>query len=359
MNPAQSPVVAAVLPGGEGFGPGGVGAIGLIVHRLAGAESGFRTVVLAPAGGVLFADRDVVAVRAWPFPGLFARARYPWAVLRALRRLRPALVEVHNRPALALFLAGRVSMPVVLVLHNDPWGMRRAHSAAERAVLLRRVAGVAVVSVFLRDRLLSGVTEAAPVVVVPNGIDLAGLPPALPAEAREPVVLFAGRTIREKGVDAFLRACDLALPELPGWRGVMIGSRDHTPEGDVLGPQARVDVLGWRPHAEVMAWMGRAAIVLMPSRWEEPFGLAALEAMAMGAALMASARGGLPEVTGDAAVPVDPEDPAKIAQALVALARDPARRAALAERGRARAAGFGVTASAVRLDTLRRLVLRG
>ncbi len=357
MSSASGPVVAVVLPGGEGFAPGAVGAVGLIVHRLAGVAGGFRVVVLAQAGGAVFADRAVLPVRAWPFPRLYARARYPWAVLWGVRRLRPALVEVHNRPALALFLARRLRVPVTLFLHNDPQGMRRAATVAERGRLLARLAGVAVVSEFLRARLCEGVPPGgAPVVVVPNGIDPAGLPAALPAAAREPLILFVGRPIVEKGVDTFLRAMALALPDLPGWRAVLLGSRDHTPGGEVPVADG-VQVLGYRPHPEVLEWMGRAAMVVVPSRWAEPFGLTALEAMAMGAALLCSDRGGLPEVVGDAAVVIDPEDAPGLARAVVALAGDPARRGELAARGRARAGRFGVAAAAEALEGLRRSAL--
>jgi glycosyltransferase involved in cell wall biosynthesis len=120
---------------------------------------------------------------------------------------------------------------------------------------------------------------------------------------------------------------------------------------------AGVALLGWRPHDQVMAALARAGIAVVPSRWPEPFGLAALEAMASGAPLLCSARGGLPEVTGEAAIRIDPDDPAALAAAMVALALDPARRAALERAGRARAARFDAPAAAVRLDALRRDVL--
>jgi glycosyltransferase involved in cell wall biosynthesis len=96
---------------------------------------------------------------------------------------------------------------------------------------------------------------------------------------------------------------------------------------------------------------------VVPSRWPEPFGLAALEAMACGTPLLCSARGGLAEVTGEAAVRIDPDDPAAMAAAMVALAHDPPRRAALEREGRARAARFDAPAAAARLDALRRDVL--
>jgi glycosyltransferase involved in cell wall biosynthesis len=85
--------------------------------------------------------------------------------------------------------------------------------------------------------------------------------------------------------------------------------------------------------------------------------MVALEAMACGAALAYAPRGGLPEVAGEAGVAIDPDDPAAMAETLVALAGDPARRAALGEAGRARAQGFALPEAIARLDALRTDVL--
>ena len=377
--PDAAPTVASVLPGGEGFSPRRAGAIGLLVARLAGVPGRYRTVVLGQDNPALpggFPGLDFRPVRTRLLPRLGARARYPGAVLAALRRLRPALIEVHNRPVIALRVAAALPRtPVVLVLHNDPQEMRRAHTAAERRVLLDRMAGIVAVSEWTRARLLDGVDAPrgspgdgrgrAPVLVLPNCLDLASLPPFLPIGTRETLILYAGRTVVEKGADLFVRAAAAALPRLPGWRAVMVGARGHGPEGDALGytpagptpAQAGVEVLGYRPNPEVLAWMGRAAIVVVPSRWEEPFGLVALEAMAMGAALICTRRGGLPEVAGEAAVYVDPADPDGIAAAIVALAQDAPRRERLAAAGRARAQGFDLGPAVAALEAFRQRVL--
>jgi UDP-glucose:(glucosyl)LPS alpha-1,2-glucosyltransferase len=81
--------------------------------------------------------------------------------------------------------------------------------------------------------------------------------------------------------------------------------------------------------------------------------LTALEAMASGAALITSRRGGLAELTEGVSVAIDPDDPAGMAEAIVALARDPAARVRLAEAGRDRAGAYGVAAARRRLDQLR------
>jgi glycosyltransferase involved in cell wall biosynthesis len=355
--------VAIVLPPREAFSPHATGAIGLVVRRFALQPSAFRPLVLGAAVEAPFADPPFRPVRqAWVLGG--PSRRYAAGALGLLRADPPDLVEVHNRPDVALYLARRLDRPVLLVLHNDPHGMRRARSAAERAALLDRVAGIAGVSEWVAGRLLEGVdAPARPVAVLPNCIDLATLPPPI---AREPVILFAGRMVADKGADTFVTACGLALSELAGWRAEMIGAdrfgpaSPETPFLRGLRPRAAaagVALRGWLPHEAVLAALARAAIAVVPSRWPEPFGLAALEAMACGAPLIASERGGLREVVAGASETVDPDDPAALAAAITALARDPARRAALERAGRARARQFDAPAAAERLDRLRGDVL--
>ncbi len=89
-----------------------------------------------------------------------------------------------------------------------------------------------------------------------------------------------------------------------------------------------------------MQAMSRAAIVVVPSRWPEPFGMAALEAMGCGAAVVASHRGGLPDVVGEAGFYADPDDPDTLAAVLEQLIVSPALRAEAGQAGRARARLF-------------------
>ena len=86
-----------------------------------------------------------------------------------------------------------------------------------------------------------------------------------------------------------------------------------------------------------------------PSLWEG-FGLPALEAMACGTPVLASTAGALPEVVGDAALPLDPRDVGQMASALRRLRTDPGLVAALAAAGPARAAAFSWSRSARDLE---------
>ncbi len=358
-------LVATILPPHEGFGPASVGAVGTVARLLAGA-SGFRSLIIGgPQAGPPYHDVPFLAVRPALWRSGNVNIRYGAALAKPLALANPALIEVHNRPELALWLAHRFrDRPVMLFLHNDPQQMRQARTAAERTHLLHAPARIVTVSDYLRHRLLQDVPPPArPPAVLSNPIDLADLPPPQP---RERLILFAGRIVRDKGPDTFVAACVTALPRLPNWRAEMIGAdrfRADSPDTGfsrdtrAAAEHAGVRALGYRDRDAVLRTMARAAIVVVPSRWQEPFGLVALEALASGAALICTDRGGLREVAGDAAVYVDPDDPAALSAAIIALADDPARRAALEVSGRERARQFDAPVIAARLAELRREVL--
>jgi UDP-glucose:(glucosyl)LPS alpha-1,2-glucosyltransferase len=365
MSPTPRKLVVTVLPPHEGFGPDSVGAIGTVTRLLSGAPGFLPFVIGGPQASPPFPGIPFQAVR----PALWrpgnANIRYGAALASVLKRANPALIEVHNRPELALWLARRFRRrPVVLFLHNDPQGMRQASTPRDRTDLLNVLARVVTVSDYLRRRVLDGVVAPPrPPAVLPNPIDLAALPPSAP---RDPLILFAGRIVKDKGADTFAAACADALPCLPGWRAEMIGADRFRPDSPDTGfaravlaaaERGAVQALGYRDRDSVLRAMTRAAIVVVPSRWHEPFGLVALEALACGAALVCADRGGLREVAGDAAVYVGSDDPTAFSAAIRALADDPDRRAALQQAGRERARQFNAPVIAARLADLRQDVL--
>ena len=166
---SDAPLIATVLPPGEGFGPGRTGAVGLIVRRLARMVPAL--VLGGEQAGPVFDEVPFRAVRPPRFLPGNVNTRYAAGIARALRQIGPALIEVHNRTEVALSLARRFPRtPVVLFLHNDPQSMRHAGRPEQRARLLSRLARVVTVSEFLRRRLLDGVQAPAgrSPVVLPN-----------------------------------------------------------------------------------------------------------------------------------------------------------------------------------------------
>lgn len=110
------------------------------------------------------------------------------------------------------------------------------------------------------------------------------------------------------------------------------------------------------PRLTLMRLLRGARALVFPSLCEG-FGLPPLEAMQMGVPVITSDRGSLPEVCGDAAVIVDPLDPADIAAAMDRLAVDDALCASLIERGLARAEQFSPERHALRIEEGYRLAL--
>jgi glycosyltransferase involved in cell wall biosynthesis len=342
-----------LLPPREGFAPDRAGAIALVVHRLALA-SGAAVLGAAQPGG---AYRDIAYTPIIAPPPL----GFGLAALQALRRLHPEVIEVHQQPRLARIIARTLPQArVMLFLHNDPQDMRGLRSVRARQRSLARLHKTICVSAYLADRYQQGLTRTERLAVLHNPLTLADLPPRAPHRLRE--ILFAGRIVENKGVADFIAACAQALPALPGWSARIIG-------GDRFGPaspttpyvqtmhaqaaQAGIICAGYQTHEQVLAAMAQAALVVVPSRWPEPFGLTALEAMASGAALIASDTGGLPEIVGKGGILVPPHEPARLAAAILHLARDDAARAHLAEAGLAQACLFDTPIIAARLSALR------
>jgi glycosyltransferase involved in cell wall biosynthesis len=112
-----------------------------------------------------------------------------------------------------------------------------------------------------------------------------GLDPTTESDG-PPCVLFAGRLVEAKGVHDAVEAWRRSEVDLPL---VLAGTGTLRDELDGC------EVLGWVPHERMAALYRRAAAVLMPSRWQEPFGIVGLEALTMGAPVVAWESGGVSE----------------------------------------------------------------
>lgn len=213
-------------------------------------------------------------------------------------------------------------------------------------LLMRLALRTADANVFVAEFEHRQVTAALPVTrpsCVPLGVDTARYAPG--TAPREPFVLTIGwlqaENARRKCMFEVVRAAALVLRQHPRLRFVIAGV-----QGTAFAPlQALAAELG---IAERLEWPGRieeadkirllqtCGVYLQPSIYEG-FGLAILEAMSCGAAVVSSPVGAVTEVVGDAGRLVDGRSPDRIAEAVGELLADPGRAAALGRAARARA----------------------
>jgi glycosyltransferase involved in cell wall biosynthesis len=152
-----------------------------------------------------------------------------------------------------------------------------------------------------------------------------------------------------KNLALTLKAWAIARTLLPGdMRLLLLGGAGRSQifaGGDTPDAVDGLVRAGFVPDAELPALLGGAIGLLYPSRYEG-FGLPVLEAMACGTPVVTSANSSLPEVGGDAARYVDPDDAEALAGEMCALAGDQALRADLREAGLAQARLFSWDRSA-------------
>ena len=190
--------------------------------------------------------------------------------------------------------------------------------------------------------------------VVPLGHDVSRFVPSPPpASNGEPYALFVGNVMPHKNLLRLVDAFAQAVGDRPGRLVIRGWGRAR----HVLALRRRIDAAGiagrvdWRPYAdddELVDLYRGARALLLPSLYEG-FGLTALEAMACGIPVIVSNRSALPEVVGDAALFVDPEDPSAIAAAIRRLFTDDTLAKAHSAKGleRARLFSWEKTARAV------------
>ncbi len=158
------------------------------------------------------------------------------------------------------------------------------------------------------------------------------------ARSEDLILCTASADVPLKGLRHLIEAYAKVLAMRPATRLRVVGALRKGPTRDLvlrLGLENRIEFVSGVSDETLAALYAEAAIVASPSLYEG-FGLPAAEAMASGAAVVAARGGALPEVVGDAGLLVPTGDSDALAEAIFQLLNDPARRAALGARARAR-----------------------
>ncbi len=256
-------------------------------------------------------------------PGLEARTESPVDLDDVVAGFAPDVIHVHNvvNPAVLGWAARRADTLLTVQDHrffcptrgkwtlggevcrrpmmrevcagcfDDPVYFREVHALTERRLASARRLPVTVLSRYMREELVAAGVPSQRLHVVPpfvHGLD-AGATASGP-----PCVLYVGRLVEAKGVRDAVEAWRRSGVELPlvlaGTGPLRAGLAARAAR---LGPG--LEVLGWVERDRLSGLYRRARALLLPPRWQEPFGLAGLEALGFGVPVVAWESGGVAE----------------------------------------------------------------
>jgi glycogen synthase len=264
---------------------------------------------------VLRARADLPWLPEDAFLARMASANHKLVQLSALLDAPPDVVHAHdwlvawagdslqvlwNRPLVATIHATERGRNRGFVPPGQPAGINAVEwwltYQAKRVIACSQFMVEEVTSAFHLDR--SKIDE------VPNGVDAAAWepPPGLQrGDPRGPLVVSWGRVQYEKGFQTLIEALPHLRHRVPGVHAVLAGRGSHLGElqhlAHRLGVADLIHFAGFVPDDELRRLLQIASCAVIPSLYE-PFGIAALEALAAGAPLVAAASGGLAEVLG-------------------------------------------------------------
>ena len=194
----------------------------------------------------------------------------------------------------------------------------RVFSQRKRIAAMSRFKKIVVISEFMKSRLVANGLDASKIEVKPPVINtpLSTHPLTHSQLPTSPIdLLYVGQLIRGKGVQLLLQA--MARMKTPRTLDI-VGTGNMEDElkslAAKLGIADHVRFNGFQQNPQ--DWMRRAVCVVVPSFWQEPYGLVAAEAVALGRPVVAFAIGGLPEACGGKATLVPPGDVKALAAAL-------------------------------------------
>ncbi len=162
----------------------------------------------------------------------------------------------------------------------------------------------------------------------------------------EKFILYVGGIDWRKNISLLFKAFSGLLKKRPDYHLVMTGEIENDPSYQNFlqslkerSLESKVHTLGFVSRADLVKLYNHAAVFFYPSVYEG-FGLPVLEAMACGAPVITTNRTSIPEVAGDAALSLDPDDPESFIEALIRVVESDSERKKLSCAGLARAAMF-------------------
>ncbi len=293
----------------------------LTSHRFTPDVGGIETVSLLLAQEFTRLGHEVRVITGTRAP---EPAALPFTVVRdpaplaLLRHARWGDVFFQNNIGLQTLWAGLLARKPLVVAHHTWLGFPGENPS--RATRLKRFFLGLAENIVVSDALAEHIGRPATVIGNPYQAEIFRL---YPEEPRDGDLAYLGRLVSDKGVDLLLDALGQLATRGLRPRLTIIGSGPEEPalreQAGRLGLAGGVNFAGSVTGEALARLLNRQRILVVPSRWVEPFGLVALEAAACGCVVVGSDRGGLPGAIGPCGVTFPSGDAAALAATLERL----------------------------------------
>lgn len=262
---------------------------------------------------------------------------------------------LENCPGYAYKLSQRGYRNLILHLHNDLLNSTSKY----HEIVFRSLSRIITVSDFVKER-VSTIQPDDKIKTVLNGIDLTLFSPQnsslisrekIGFTKEDFIVVYSGRINKDKGISELIDAL-LQLKALPKIKLMVMGSSffDNAYNEDTFicslkekakSIDEKIIFTGFIPYNNVPNYLQLADIAVLPSMWEEPFGLTVVEAMAMGLPLITTRSGGIPEICKGIATIVEKSNIVNnLSIAILDLYKHPEKRQQMSNAGLERAKLF-------------------
>ena len=221
-------------------------------------------------------------------------------IVSIFNEINPMLLHLNSiQPSIFFYylIKNKISIPSILTLHS-PIHSQTHNSLAGRIIKSADwVVGNSKHTLDKARTLIPQITTHSSLIY--NGLKMPSFP-FKPLSFSPPTLLCIGRIVKEKGFDLVIEVLCKILEIFPETRLVIAG--DGLAKNDLqeqvmeLGLGGKIRFKGWVRPEEIPLLIDEATLVIIPSRWEEPFGLVALQAAQRRRPVIASRTGGLKEI---------------------------------------------------------------
>jgi glycosyltransferase involved in cell wall biosynthesis len=201
-------------------------------------------------------------------------------------------IEIHNRPQyLKAFILSK-NLTKIIVFHNNPLELRGSQTKAERLNILQIADHIIFVSEWCKREFFKDLDKKdsykCKVVYPFSDIRLNKIP------KKKKIIFFSGKLNSAKGYDIFGESIISILNKNPNWIAIVAGNESREKYNF---EHPRLKIFDWISHNEILNIYKKTSISIVCSRWEEPFGRAAMESSNSGCLTIITNKGGLPETS--------------------------------------------------------------